>query len=100
MIKKERQSELLTDELDIILSEQLYSARRRLKAINRFLKLMPNEPWLLQGKKRCEMNIIWFESLINDKKLKKRKRINIIRTLTNVKYYVRFFRFFTIKRKK
>ena len=61
---------------------------------------MPGEPWLTQGKKRCEMNIEWYSSLITDKKLKKRRKINIIRTLTNVKYYVRFFRFFTIKRKK
>jgi len=99
MIKKERQSEL-SIELDKVLADQLYSARRRLKTINRFLRHMPDEPWLNQGKKRCEMNIEWYESLINDKKLKKRKRINIIRTLTNVKYYVRFFRFFTIKRKK
>lgn len=100
MIKKEPQSELSTDELDKVLADQLYSARRRLKAINRFLKLMPNDTWLIKGKKRCEMNIEWYESLINDKKLKKKRRINIVRTLSNVKYYVRFIRFFTIKRKK
>jgi hypothetical protein len=99
MIVKAQQSELQT-ELDKVLADQLYSARRRLKAINRFLKLMPNEPWLIKGKKRCEMNIEWYESLINDKKLKKKRRINIVRTLSNVKYYVRFIRFFTIKRKK
>ena len=99
MIEKVPQSELST-ELDKVLADQLYSARRRLKNINRFLRLMPNEPWLLQGKKRCEMNIIWFEGLITDNKLKKKRRINIVRTLTNVKYYVRFFRFFTRKRKK
>jgi hypothetical protein len=99
MIEKVPQSELST-ELDKVLSEQLYSSRRRLKNINRFLRHMPDEPWLLKGKKRCEMNIEWYSSLITDNKLKKKRRINIVRTLTNVKYYVRFFRFFTIKRKK
>lgn len=90
----------MNEELDKVLADQLYSARRRLKTINRFLRLMPNESWLLKGKKRCEMNIEWYESLITNNKLKKKRRINIVRTLTNVKYYVRFFRFFTIKRKK
>jgi hypothetical protein len=86
------------EELDKVLADQLYSARRRIKVINRFLRLMPNDPWLLAGKKRCEMNIEWYESLITNKKIKTR-RINIKRTLNNIVYYVRFYRFFTKQRK-
>ena len=86
----------MTKELDLILADQLMSARRRLKTMNKLLKLMPDEPWLLEGKTRVEKNIIWFESLIECPKLRKKNRINIKRTISNIYYMVRFIGFFKV----
>jgi hypothetical protein len=94
MIKRVRRSGSQTDELNLILAEQLQSAKLSLKTINRFLKLMPNDPWLLQGKKIVEKRIDWYESMITEPSYKRKRVINIRRTLTNIKYYVRFIHFF------
>lgn len=84
------------NEIDKIVSDQLLLTRRRLKVVNKLLRLMPKDPWLLEGKQKIEKNILWLESLIENEKLKKRKYINIKRTFTNIVYAVRFMYFLKI----
>lgn len=62
------------DELDDILLEQLHSAQRSLKAVKRHLKLMPTDPWLNRGVTILEKKIKFFESMIQNKELLKKKR--------------------------
>jgi hypothetical protein len=76
------------DELDIILTEQLYSARSRKKQVKRLRKLMPTEPWLVKGEKQIDLKIVFLETMINDKKIKPKRRINIKRKL--IRLYVHF----------
>jgi len=74
MIEKEQQSELLTDELDYILVEQLHSTRKQLKIVKRHLRLMPTDPWLNKGLPQLEKRIQFFESMIENKELMKKRR--------------------------
>ena len=61
------------NELDEILLEQLHSARRRIRLIKRLKKLLKNDRGLLEGEKIVEKKIQFFESMIKDKSLLKRK---------------------------
>jgi hypothetical protein len=86
----------MNDELDQILADQLMSARRRLKMYKKLEALMPHDPQLIEGMKLVEKQIIWYESLIGCPKLRKKKRINIRRTISNIYYMVRFIGFYKV----
>lgn len=61
------------NELDEILLEQLHSARRRIRLIKRLKKLLKNDKGLVEGEKIVEKKIQFFESMIKDKSLLKKK---------------------------
>jgi hypothetical protein len=61
------------NELDEILLEQLHSARRRIRLIKRLKKLLKNDKGLIEGEKLVEKKIRFFESMIEDKSLLKKK---------------------------
>jgi hypothetical protein len=69
------------DELDIVMTEQLYSARRRQKLIKRLRRIMPTDPGLIKAEIQIEQTILYIQSMINDKKAKPKKRINIKKIL-------------------
>lgn len=58
--------------------------------------LMPHDRQLIEGMKLVEKQIIWYESLIGCPKLRKKKRINIRRTISNIYYMVRFIGFYKV----
>jgi hypothetical protein len=61
------------EELDQILIQQLQSSKKALKIVKRHLKLMPNDPWLNDGLIIIQRKINFFEEMINDKSLLKKK---------------------------
>jgi len=73
MIGKEQQFVSSTEELDHILVEQLNSTKKHLKSVNRHLKLMPKDPWLNKGKIVIENRIQFFESMVENKELLKKR---------------------------
>ena len=79
MIWKKRKFGSSTDELDIILLEQLHQARRNKKTIKRVRKLLSNDPIIDKGDEYIDGRIAFFETMIQnksllDKKQKKKKR--------------------------
>ena len=64
---------IMMKKLDDILVEQLHSSRKSLKTVKRHLKLMPTDPWLNKGVPLIENKIKFFENMIEDKKLIKKK---------------------------
>ena len=75
MTEKEQPFVSPTEELDHILVEQLHSTRKSLKVVKRHLRLMPTDPWLIRGVPQIERKIEFFESMIENKELiKKRKK--------------------------
>lgn len=61
------------NELDEILLEQYYSAKKRKKTIKRLIKLMPLEKQLKDGEILVEKHIKFIESMIEDKQLLNKK---------------------------
>ena len=88
------------DELDIILTEQLHIARASKKSVKRLMKMMPNDPGLIQGEKLIDLKIVYLESMINDKKIKPKKRINIKRKLIRFFVHIKFIIFNIAIKKK
>ena len=78
------------DELDIILTEQLYSARSRKKLVKRLRKLMPTEHALVEIDNMIDLKIAFYEEMISDKQTKPKRRINIKRTLLKLIVSVKF----------
>ena len=79
MIEKKRQFGSSTDELDLILLEQLQQARRNKKTIKRVRKLLKSDPAIDKGEEYIDGRITFLESMIQDKSLlhkkqKKKKR--------------------------
>jgi hypothetical protein len=79
MIWGKRQLGSSTDELDLILLEQLHQARRNKKIIKRVRKLLSNDPAVDKGEEYIDGRIAFFETMIQnksllDKKQKKKKR--------------------------
>lgn len=73
------------DELDCILLDQLHSAKRAKKAVKRVKKLTPSDPLVIIGESMIDKRIQFFESMISDKTLlrkkhkrKKRKDLDIL----------------------
>ena len=73
MTEKEPQYASSTEELDHILAEQLHNTRKALKIIKRHQKLMPTDPNIEEGIKLIENKIKFFESMIQNKELIKKK---------------------------
>ena len=88
------------DELDIILTEQLHIARASKKSVKRLLKIMPNDPGLIQGEKLIDLKIVFLESMIKDKKAKPKKRINIKRKIFKIFVQIKFLIYTIANRKK
>lgn len=86
------------DELDDILLEQFHSARRRLKTVQRLKRLLKNEPSLLELEVKILNKIVFFETMIKDKRLLvKKKHINkqsIVHTYHVFLYAIKFRNFF------
>jgi hypothetical protein len=61
------------NELDEILLDQLHVARRGKKRMKRMMKAMPHEPLLQVGVEMTEKRIEFYESMIMDKELLKKK---------------------------
>ena len=78
------------DELDIILTEQLHSARARKKLVKRLRKLMPTEPGLNILDSKIDGYICFLESMIRDNKVKPKRRINIKRMVFKFIVSVKF----------
>ena len=79
MIWGKRQFGSSTDELDLILLEQLQQARKNKKTIKRVRKLLSNDPAIDKGEEYIDGRIAFFETMIQnksllDKKQKKKKR--------------------------
>ena len=73
MTEKEPQSVSSTEELDLILLEQLHNVKRQKKIVKRHRKLLGNDPWLEKGDIALNKRIEYFESMISDKTLIKKK---------------------------
>jgi hypothetical protein len=69
MIWKKRQFGSQTDELDIILLEQLHQARKSKKTIKRVRKLLKNDPVMDKGEEYIDNRITFLESMIQNKSL-------------------------------
>jgi hypothetical protein len=83
----------MSDELDLVLIELIHSSKTRLKRIKRLLELLPHDvDYLHQAQERLEQNIIWYQSLIYNEEIKK-KRPTIRRTFNNIVYEVKFMWF-------
>ena len=72
-------------EIDVILVDQLHSAKRSRKRLLRMVKIMPDEPLLNIGLEMVDKRIVFFESMIQDKTLllkkpkkKKEKSLDIL----------------------
>ena len=79
MIWGKRQFGSSTDELDLILLEQLQQARKNKKTIKRVRKLLSNDPAIDKGEEYIDGRIAFFETMIQNKSLlhkrqKKKKR--------------------------
>ena len=79
MIEKEQPFESSTNELDLILLEQLQQSRRNKKTIKRVRKLLKNDPAVDKGEEYIDGRIAFFETMIQNKSLlhkrhKKKKR--------------------------
>ena len=79
MIEKKRPFGSLTDELDLILLEQLHQVRRSKRVVKRVRKLLKNDPAIDKGEEYIDGRIAFFESMIQNKcllhkKQKKKKR--------------------------
>lgn len=88
------------DELDIILTEQLHSARARKKLVKRLRKLMPTEPGLNILDSKIDGYICFLESMIRDNKVKPKRRINIKRKIFKLFVHVKFICMSVMIRKK
>mgnify|MGYP003347194451 CR=1 FL=1 len=91
----------MNEELEKVLIDQLHSAKRRYKVIKKLIRLMPDEPLLVECKLQVEKRIAWLEDTITSpKKTRKRLEINIGRTWSKIVYSVRFYKFFIRRKKK
>lgn len=63
-----------TDELDLILLEQLHQSRRNKKTIKRVRKLLKNDPAIDKGEEYIDGRIAFFESMIQNKSLLSKKQ--------------------------
>jgi hypothetical protein len=77
--------ESLMDDLDYILLDQLHSIKKSKKAVKRIRQLTPDDPLVSLGEALIENRIKFFESMVSDKALlrkkhkrKKRKDIDIL----------------------
>ena len=73
MIEKEQQLGSQTDELDLILLEQLQQCRKNKKTIKRVRKLLKNDPVVDKGEEYIDNRITFFETMIQDKTLLHKK---------------------------
>ena len=73
MIEKELQFGSSTDELDLILLEQLQRVKKSKKVVKRHRKLLKNDPWLDAGDVMLDKKAEFLESMINDKTLLHKK---------------------------
>ena len=74
MIGKEQPFGSQTDELDLILLEQLHQARRNKKTIKRVRKLLKNDPAVDKGEEYIDGRIAFLESMIQNKSLLSKKQ--------------------------
>jgi CRISPR/Cas system-associated protein Cas5 (RAMP superfamily) len=74
MIEKEQPFGLSTDELDLILLEQLHQARRNKKTLKRVRKLLKNDPAIDKGEEYIDGRITFFETMIQNKSLLSKKQ--------------------------
>jgi hypothetical protein len=91
----------MSKELDLILVDQLISARHNLKTLKRLKRMLQHDEDLDFLEEAIKNRIKLFEFLIEDKKLLKKKKINLVKTLSKVVYVVRIiyqFRHYFIKR--
>jgi hypothetical protein len=88
------------DELDIILTEQLYSAKSRKKHVRRLRKLMPTDRNLAQLETCIDNKMIFLGNMIQDKRIKPKRRINIKRKLFRFYINVKFIYLNVLFRKK
>lgn len=63
-----------TDELDLILLEQLHQSRRNKKTIKRVRKLLKNDPAIDKGEEYIDGRIAFFETMIQNKSLLSKKQ--------------------------
>jgi len=63
-----------TDELDLILLEQLHQSRRNKKTIKRVRKLLKNDPAIDKGEEYIDGRITFFETMIQNKSLLSKKQ--------------------------
>ena len=63
-----------TDELDLILLEQLHQSRRNKKTIKRVRKLLKNDPAVDKGEEYIDGRIAFLESMIQNKSLLSKKQ--------------------------
>lgn len=90
----------MSDDLDVILTEQLHFAQTRKKLVKKLRKLMPSDPNLVLMDNKIDMTIIFLETMINDKKIKPKPRINIKRKLFRIYIHFKFICLSIIIRKK
>ena len=74
MIEKEQLLGSSTDELDLILLEQLQQARRNKKTIKRVKKLLKDDPAVDKGEEYIDGRITFLESMIQNKSLLSKKQ--------------------------
>ena len=74
MIEKEQLLGSSTDDLDLILLEQLHQARRNKKTIKRVRKLLKNDPAVDKGEEYIDGRIAFLESMIQNKSLLSKKQ--------------------------
>ena len=74
MIEKEQPFGSSTDELDLILLEQLHQARRNKKTLKRVRKLLKNDPAIDKGEEYIDGRITFFETMIQNKSLLSKKQ--------------------------
>ena len=88
------------DELDIILTEQLYAARSRKIQVKRLKKLMPTDHNLYIMEDQIDKKIMFLENMIKDKKVKPKRRLNIKRKIFKMYVHMKFIFVSVFVRKK
>lgn len=88
------------DELDIILTEQLYAARSRKIQVKRLKKLMPTDHNLYIMEDKIDKKILFLENMIKDKKIKPKRRLNIKRKIFKMYVHMKFIFVSVFVRKK
>lgn len=73
MIDQQQLLGLPTNELDLILLEQLQQCKRNKKKLKRIRKLLKNDPAVDKGEEYIDGRIKFFETMIDDKSLLSKK---------------------------